>query len=55
MAALQLTIQSTKLLHDTEKAKFHALKFAYVIDIVESFGIYVYERIKTLSFPGVSA
>ena len=55
MTALQLTIQATKLLHDTQKAKFHALKFAYVIDIVESFGIFVFERIKSLSFPGVSA
>ena len=31
------------------------MKFAYVIDIVESFGIYVFDRIKTLSFPGMSA
>jgi hypothetical protein len=27
------------------------LKFAYVIDIVEQFGLFVYERIKSLSFP----
>lgn len=27
------------------------MKFAYVIDIVEQFGLFVYERIKSLSFP----
>ena len=31
------------------------MKFAYVIDIVEEFGIFVFERIKGLSFPGMSA
>ena len=34
VAALQITIQVTKLLHDTKKARFHALKFTYVIDII---------------------
>ena len=51
VGTLQIAIQATKLLHDTEKAKFQALKFASVIDIVEQFGLFVYERIKSLSFP----
>ena len=51
VASLQVTIQSCKLLHDTSNAKLHAVKFAYVMEIVEEFGINVFERIKKLSFP----
>ena len=49
-----MTIQSLKLLHDTSNAKFHAVKFAYIMEIVEEFGICVFERIKKLSFPHLS-
>lgn len=31
VACLQVTIQSCKLMHDTSDAKFHAVKFAYVM------------------------
>ena len=58
VACLQLAIQACKLLHDSSNAvnsfvmkKFQALKFAYVIEIVDRFGILVFERIKKLSFP----
>ena len=60
VGSLQISIQSCKLLHDTSNAvgnlsiqKFHALKFAYVLEIVEKFGIQVFERIKMLSFPNL--
>ena len=36
------------------RQKFHALKFAYVIEIVEMFGLNVFKRIKALSFPTYS-
>jgi hypothetical protein len=42
------------LLHDTSNAKFHALKFAYVVEIVDRLGILVFERIKKLSFPNLT-
>lgn len=54
VACLQVSIQACKLLHDTSNAKFHAVKFGYVMEIVEEFGINVFERIKRLSFPGLT-
>lgn len=50
VACLQLAIQACKLLHDSSNPviffsytkKFHALKFAYVIEIVDRFGILVF-------------
>ena len=35
--------------------KFHALKFAYIMEIIEEFGINVFNRIRKLSFPGLTA
>ena len=34
--------------------KFQALKFAYVMEIIEEFGMSVFKRIKMLSFPNYS-
>lgn len=35
VGSLQIAIQSCKLLHDTSNARFHALKFAYIMGIIE--------------------
>lgn len=50
VSSLQITIQSCKLLVENDFPKFYPVKYVYVIDIVEQFGIFVFERMKSLSF-----
>lgn len=50
VSSLQITIQSCKLLVENDFPKFYPVKYVYVIDIVEQFGIFVFERMKSLCF-----
>lgn len=54
VASLQLTIQSCKLLIDNEKPLFAPIKYVYVIDILETFGKFVIERLLKLAYPNYS-
>ena len=54
VASLQVTIQSCKLLVENDFPKFYPVKFVFVMDILEQFGIFVFERMKALSFVNLS-
>lgn len=54
VVALQLAIHACKLLIDNERPNFAPIKFIYVIDILETFGRFVIERLLKLSYPGYS-
>ncbi|CAD8189870.1 unnamed protein product [Paramecium octaurelia] len=51
VASLQLAIQSCKLLIDNDKPLFAPVKYVYIIDILETFGKFVIERLLKLSYP----
>ncbi|KAM3141230.1 hypothetical protein pb186bvf_006615 [Paramecium bursaria] len=51
VASLQLAIQSCKLLIDNEKPLFAPIKYIHVIDVLETFGKFVVERLLKLSYP----
>lgn len=52
--SLQLGIQACKLLIDNEKTFFAPIKYVYIIDILETFGKFVIERLMKLSYPNYS-
>lgn len=54
MATLQTTIQQIKLLIDNENPKFAPIKFVYIMDILETFKLFVFNRMKKLAFPNLS-
>ena len=70
VSSLQITIQvyfnfffclniyilskACKLLIENDAPKFYPVKYVYVLDIVEQFGIFVFERMKNLSFVNMS-
>lgn len=39
---------------ENDAPKFYPVKYVYVMDIVEQFGIFVFERMKALSFVNMS-
>ena len=39
---------------DTDEPNFYPAKYTYVIDLLETFSMLVFERIKKLSFPKLS-
>lgn len=49
VAALKITIQCGKLLADPNPLALYPLKFFAVVDILDSFGILVFDRLKKLS------
>ena len=49
VAALKITIQCGKLLADPNPLQLYPLKFFAVVDILDSFGILVFDRLKKLS------
>lgn len=51
VASLQLAIQSCKLLIDNEMPLFAPLKYVYAVDILETFGKFVIDRLLRLSYP----
>ena len=52
--SLQLGIQACKLLIDNEKIFFAPIKYVFIIDILETFGKFVIERLMRLSYPNYS-
>jgi hypothetical protein len=53
VGALTVSIQCTKLLHDSSSSRFQTIKFAFVIEVVERIGLLVYQRIKALTYPSM--
>lgn len=54
VTSLQLAIQSCKLLIDNDKPLFAPVKYVYIIDILETFGKFVIDRLLKLSYPQYS-
>ncbi|EGR27329.1 hypothetical protein IMG5_197970 [Ichthyophthirius multifiliis] len=55
VGTLQITIQAIKLFNDNEQPKFSPYKYVYIMDILDSFSKFVFQRMKKLAFPTYNA
>ncbi|KAL4504159.1 hypothetical protein ABPG72_020997 [Tetrahymena utriculariae] len=51
VGTLQITIQAIKLFADNDQPRFAPYKYVYIMDILDSFSKFVFQRMKKLSFP----